>query len=403
LAQFNDVKRAINILRPLPRELRCDQLSRVGFPALLFWIASVATCSSTAAGAERAALRSGQDIYRAACAGCHGGDGAGAERSLIGFEPPETFPDFTRCDQTTPEEDTAWLSVIRDGGPSRGFSQIMPAFGDALSPQQIESVLSWLRSFCADAGWPRGELNLPRALATEKAFPESETVLTSAFNAQGAPGIDSELVYEYRLGKRDQLEVAVPFSFVRKEGGDGLTAGIGDVALGLKHVVYSRLAADGSRGSILSFQGEVALPTGDRTKGFGTGQPAFTAFAAYDALFQGKAFVQLQGGLDMPHHTHDVPRSAFLRAALGKSLSEREGYGRTWSPMLELVGARDLKDGARTQWDVIPELQVTLNDRQHVRADLGFRIPVSEKEARPRQIMLYFLWDWFDGGLFDGW
>jgi mono/diheme cytochrome c family protein len=368
---------------------------------LLVW-GSVTLWSSPASSSERAALRNGQDIYRAACAGCHGGNGAGVEKSLIGFEPPETFPDFTRCDQTTPELDVAWASIVRDGGPSRGFSQIMPAFGDALSAQQIESVVAWLRSFCRDTDWPRGELNLPRALATEKAFPESETVLTSAFNAQGAPGIDSELAYEYRLGKRDQLELAVPFGFAQKNSG-GLGGGIGDVALGLKHVAYSALSSDGSHGSILSFQGEVALPTGDVTKGLGTGEVVFTSFAAYDALFPGNAFVELQGGLDVPRHTRDVARTAFLRAALGKSVSERQGYGRTWAPMLELTGDRDLEDGARTQWDVIPELQVTLNDRQHVRADLGFRIPVSEKADRPRQVMLYFLWDWFDGGLFEGW
>src|SRR4029078_165389 len=101
------------------------------------------------------------------------------------------------------------------------------AFAYALTQTQIERVVPCLRGFCKEEGWPRGELNLPRALATEKAFPESETVLTSAFNAQGAPGADSELGYEYRLGKRDQLEVAVPFSFMRREGG-GQTGGIGD-------------------------------------------------------------------------------------------------------------------------------------------------------------------------------
>ncbi len=71
--------------------------------------------------------------------------------------------------------------------------------------------------------------------------------------------------------------------------------------------------------------------------------------------------------------------------------------------MLEVAGQRDLERGARTQWDVIPELQVTLSARQHVRADLGYLIPVSDTAGRPRQIMLYVLWDWFDGGLFEGW
>jgi len=113
--------------------------------------------SASGFAANRASLHSGRDIYQAACAGCHGGDGVGAERTLIGFEPPETFPDFTRCDQTTPEEDIAWKSIVRDGGPTRGFSQIMPAFADALSNEQIDSVVGYLRSFCRETRWPRGE------------------------------------------------------------------------------------------------------------------------------------------------------------------------------------------------------------------------------------------------------
>jgi mono/diheme cytochrome c family protein len=359
--------------------------------------------AGSALAADRAALHSGSDIYTAACAGCHGGDGTGAARSLIGFEPPETFPDFTRCDQTTPEENIAWKAMIRDGGPTRGFSQIMPAFGDALTREQIDAVVGYLRSLCRDTVWPRGELNLPRALATEKAFPENETVLTSSFNVQHGPGIDSELAYERRIGRRSQLEVAVPFSFEQRESGGGLSGGIGDIAIGLKRVLFAQLSPDAERGSIFSLQGEIALPTGDETRGFGTGEAVFTAFGAYDVLFSGTAFLQLQGGIDVPRHTQDVPRTAFLRAALGKSIAERQGYGRLWSPMLELTGERDLEDGARTQWDVIPELQVTLSARQHVRAALGFRIPVTETADRPRQVMLYALWDWFDGGLREGW
>jgi mono/diheme cytochrome c family protein len=351
---------------------------------------------------DRATLHSGRDIYQAACVGCHGGNGTGAERTLIAFEPPETFPDFTQCDQTTPEENIAWKAIVRDGGPSRGFSQIMPAFGDALTNEQLDAVVGYLRSFCKDDAWPPGELNLPRALATEKAFPESESVLTSSFNAQHGPGMDSELAYERRLGKRSQLEVAVPFTFAQRDTG-GLSGGVGDLAVGLKHVFFSQLSPDTEHGSIFSVQTEIALPTGDKAKGFGTGEAVFTAFGAYDLLFPGNAFLQLQGGVDLPRHTQDVPRTAFLRAALGKSIAEREGYGRLWSPMLELTGERDLEDGARTQWDVIPELQVTLNARQHVRAALGFRMPVTETADRPRQVMVYFLWDWLDGGLRDGW
>ena len=374
----------------------------IGFAFSFALLLTALGLSSAASAVSRAELRDGRDIYAAACVACHGPNGTGNDRALIGFEPPANFPDFTQCDQTTPEQDVAWKSVIRDGGPSRGFAQIMPAFGSALSAAQIDAVVGYLRHLCTDAAWPRGELNLPRALNTEKAFPENEIVLTSSFNAEGPRGSDHELAYEHRLGKHSQLELAIPFSVLQRDSG-AMTGGIGDIAVGLKQVLASRLASDGSRGQILSVQGEVVLPTGDEARGFGTGETIFAAFAAYDALLPANWFVQLQGGLDVPRHTQQVPRTAFLRSAFGKSIAERNGYGRRWSPMLEFVGERDLDRSTGTRWDVIPELQVTLSTRQHVRAALGYRIPVSTIEDRPRQVMLYVLWDWFDGGLFEGW
>ena len=79
-------------------------------------------------------LSTGKDIFRAACAGCHGPDGKGAPDTQVGFEKPETFPDFTRCDQTTPELDVDWKATIRDGGHGRGFSPIMPSFRRRVDP-----------------------------------------------------------------------------------------------------------------------------------------------------------------------------------------------------------------------------------------------------------------------------
>ena len=175
--------------------------------------------AAIAQSAGAAKLKTGREIYEAGCAGCHGADGKGAPQSTVGFEKPETFPDFTRCDQTTPEDNRAWKSVIRDGGPSRGFSQIMPSFSEALTSQQMDAVIRYMRGFCKEEGWARGELNLPRALATEKAFPEDEVVITTALNAHGTPGISNEVVHEQRFGVKNQIEVAVPVEFQRPAPG----------------------------------------------------------------------------------------------------------------------------------------------------------------------------------------
>src|SRR3984893_4495778 len=260
-----------------------------------FLTALIETASAQSTGA--ASLKSGKEIFEAGCAGCHGGDGKGAPQSTIGFEKPDSFPDSTRCDQTTPEDNWAWRSVIRDGGPSRGFSQIMPSFGGALTPEQIDAVVEYVRGFCKEKGWPRGELNLPLALGTEKAFPEDEVVIRNTVNAQGAPGITSEIVHEQRFGEKNQIEVTVPGEFQHPAPGTWY-GGFGDVGLGLKRVVFSTL---GSRsGSILSLFGEAILPTGNRAHGLGTGVATFQTFAAFGQLFPGKFFLQIQGGADLP-------------------------------------------------------------------------------------------------------
>jgi hypothetical protein len=71
--------------------------------------------------------------------------------------------------------------------------------------------------------------------------------------------------------------------------------------------------------------------------------------------------------------------------------------------MIELLGARDLEAGAATHWDLLPQMQVSLSRRQHILINAGVRIPVNDRAGRPTQVLTYFLWDWFDGGLLDGW
>jgi hypothetical protein len=88
---------------------------------------------------------------------------------------------------------------------------------------------------------------------------------------------------------------------------------------------------------------------------------------------------------------------------LGKSFAADQGHGRLWTPMVELLADRELATGESINWDVVPQFQVTLSRRQHVRADFGVRLPVNNTAGRSPALMFYLLWDWFDGGLRDGW
>jgi mono/diheme cytochrome c family protein len=358
---------------------------------ILTLAASVLWASPLAQDGDR---KTGGDLYRSACAACHGVDGRGATQVLVGFDTP--LPDFTNCSFSTVEPDADWLAVAHDGGPARGFDRRMPAFGDAMTDQELLRVLDHLRAFCTNKAWPRGELNVPRALVTEKAFPENEAVVTSTVSTTGSGQVGNEILYERRLGTRTQFEMTVPLLVQQAEAG-GWDRGLGDIAVAFKHVVMHSL----SRGHILSAGGEIVLPTGKESAGLGGGVTVFEPFVAFGQLLPADSFLQFQGGFELPFDS-EINREAFWRIAAGKSVSQGR-FGRSWSPIVELLAARELEQEAITHWDLVPQMQVTLSKRQHIMISAGFRFPLNDRDGRGTEVITYFLWDWFDGGLRDGW
>ncbi len=350
-------------------------------------ILTIVLTVTTAAGQEP----SNAALYAAACAACHGADGRGMPRAVVGFD--TALPDFTDCSFATVEADADWMAVAHDGGPARSFDRRMPAFGEALTTAELQRTLDHIRSFCPDSRWPRGELNLPRALVTEKAYPENETVLTTTFAATGQRAVVNELLYEQRLGARAQFEILVPFA--AHDTGAGWRSGLGDVAVALKHVLAHSLQG----GRIVSGSAEVVLPTGSETDGTGSGTVVFEPFLTFGQILPGEAFLQTQAGLEIPA---SGGTEGFWRAALGRTYVQNR-FGRAWSPMIEVLGARDLEAGAPVHWDLVPQIQVSLSKRQHILVNAGVRVPVNDRGERSTRVLTYFLWDWFDGGLLDGW
>jgi hypothetical protein len=69
--------------------------------------------------------------------------------------------------------------------------------------------------------------------------------------------------------------------------------------------------------------------------------------------------------------------------------------------MLEVLTARP--EGGQVEWDIVPQMQVSLSRLQHVLLNVGVRVPLNERDERKPQVLVYLLWDWFDGGLFQFW
>ncbi len=358
---------------------------------LLLPILSVSLASSSG---SRAQETEGKRLYRAACAACHGLDGRGQPRATVGFDTP--LPDFTDCAFATPEPDADWMAIVHQGGPVRAFDRRMPAFGTALTDEQILETIAYVRGFCSDRAWPRGELNLPRPLVTEKAFPENETVLSTVAGGGNAAVFQNEVLYEQRMGSRAQFEVAVPVA-IRKDATGAWQRGLGDAAVAFKQVLFHSRAT----GRIVSAAAELVLPTG-KTQGLGNGTTVFEPFVAVGQVLPSDGFIQFQGGFEFPWNRARAEREAFWRTAIGRSFFEHR-FGRSWTPMVEILGSKAFDGRERATWDVVPQLQVTVSRRQHITINAGVRVPLTSRDERTVQVLTYFLWDWFDGGLFDGW
>jgi mono/diheme cytochrome c family protein len=340
--------------------------------------------------------RSGAEIYRAACEACHGADGKGAPVTVVGFTAP--LPDFTDCAFATTEPDPDWQAVVHEGGPIRGLDRHMPAFGEALTGAEIARAVTHLRQFCADPSWPRGDLNLPRAFFTEKAFPENEVIWTAAVAAEGLGSMQNTFVYERRMGARNQVEVNVPFDIRESSAVAGTwNRGLGDIAVAYKRTVH----ANARTGTIGAAGLEVILPTGKEQLGLGGGATVVEPFFLWGQMLPRNSFVQFHAGAELPASDSPASREVFVRAAWGATLAQDRGFGRAWSPQLEVLWARP--EGGSSEWDAVPQVQVTLSKLQHVMVAGGARVPLTQRRERSTQVLVYLLWDWFDGGFFEFW
>jgi hypothetical protein len=343
----------------------------------------------------------GEDVFRLACSTCHALDGKGSGQNIVGFELPlpngHMFPDFNDCPTNTVEPLSDWIAVVHEGGPIRALDRHMPAFGDALSLDQIQSVVKHLWSFCTDASWPRGDLNFPRAFFTEKAFPENEAVWTTGVTGRGQKAVTNTVVYEHRIKSRSQYEIAIPLGFQQTESGQPWAHGFGDMEIAVRRAFY----ASYDNMAIVAAGGAVTLPTGSEREGLGGGVTIWEPFAMFGKGIGPAGFVQMHAGIELPTDKSKATNETFVRTAFGYTFSQDRGFGRDWTPMTEILVAHPFGEG--TEVDVVPQVQVSLSKLKHILLNVGARVPVTEREGRHPEFLTYFLWDWFDGGLFQFW
>jgi hypothetical protein len=265
----------------------------------------------------------------------------------------------------------------------------MPAFGDALSDEEVHAVLDYVRAFCHDPRWPIGDLNFPRPEFVEKAFPEDEAVAhfepESGRHERTWAG---ELSVEHRIGARGWLEAAVPAAGVQQEG-EPRRAGVGDITLAYRQAL---LVAPGWR-SIASAGVELAIPTGNQHHGVGTGTPVVTpqllaahGFGPFDV--QGQILAQLPGDATL------ADREMLYRVALQYPLGP---YKKNLVPAVEFEQSQALGSGVHAATLLGPTLYVPLSRRGHVAAGIGAQLSVAGAGPIDWRIGSFLLWEYNDG------
>lgn len=348
-------------------------------------------CFSTAPAAAAEDLARGSDVYSAHCASCHGSAGRPDPESALvkGLGVVPANFDDKLFNSREPVSD--WKTVVTDGGPALGFSVMMPAFGGVLSESDIDAVLAYIKTgIGGEHDYPDGDLNLFLPLRTKKAFPEDEWVWKQRYSAlDGDDAWKSILEYEFRIGKRAQGVLEITYE------DKGNTAEFGHLEPGLKYVFRH----DRRAGFILTGAAQVGVPLNSDANWEFLPYIAVGKVINDDFTFQGSGRLKLDledsnsssaEFAGIVHWTYTtIPRSVFPALEIVAEVPFDRGTG----------AAR--KDAV--QVSVLPQARIGLNKRGNIALNVGVELPVNDTERYDWRGYIYFIWDFADGGLLEGW
>lgn len=352
---------------------------------LALWLVSGASGFAWADDPQR-----GAEVFQANCATCHGPAGAPAADSELVKSLGVMPANFADALFNSREPASTWKMVIVHGGAAMGFSEMMPAFGPTLAEQDIDNVLAYIKTLGGEHDYPDGSLNLFLPLRTKKAFPEDEWVWKQRYTGQdGDNAWKNTLEYEFRIGQRAQGVFEVTHEV------KGSQSDFGHFEPGFKYV----LKHDTDAGFILTGAAQVGVPLNSDADW------EFLPYLAFGKILSAKFTLQGSGRLVLDLEDSDKSKAEFA----GIVHYVHTDRGRAVFPGLELVAEVPFERGSgpnraeTVQWSVIPQARIGLNKRGNIALNTGIELPLNDDYRYDWRVYVYFIWDFADGGLFDGW
>ncbi len=336
-------------------------------------------------------LARGEAVYSTHCVSCHGSAGQPDPESALVKALGIVPANFSDKLFNSREPASDWKTVVTHGGPALGFSEMMPAFGGTLSESDIDAVLAYIKTAIGgEHDYPDGDLNLFLPLRTKKAFPEDEWVWKQRYSGlDGDDSLKNTLEYEFRIGNRAQgvLEIT------HESNGD--SSEFGHLEPGFKYVIRHNRRA----GFILTGAAQVGVPLNSDAHWEFLPYLAVGKIINDDFTFQGSGRLKL-----------DLEDS-------GKSSAEFAGVMHwthtTWPrnvfPALEIVAEVPFERGAgadrkdAVQVSLLPQARIGLNRRGNIALNVGVELPLNDTDRYDWRGYVYFIWDFADGGLLEGW
>ncbi|MGQ0833996.1 MAG: c-type cytochrome [Gammaproteobacteria bacterium] len=335
--------------------------------------------------AAAADLETGKRIFQETCAACHGAKGRPDPDSPVvkAFDPPPADLSDPLFNSREPALD--WELVVKHGGQALGLSPQMPPWGEALSDDEIASVVGYIKTLADTRGYPPGEMNLMLPIRTKKAFLEDEVVWGSRYETRNGQDVwRNVLEFEWRIGARGQGIVEL----VHEDSGpeNELT----EVELGYKHALAWSL----ERRYLLSGAVIVAVPTDSEAS------EEIIPYLAFAKELNAQATLQTSARAILP--TDELDQGALELAGIVHWIWS--DWPRRVFPALELTATTPFERGSSdaVQFTVLPQIRIGLTRGGHVALNLGAEVPLSD-QAYDYRAHLTLLWDFADGGFFQGW